>query len=148
MRCTAQSPVAYCSQQRCITAAQRSSSAALEEQPANVQPPAGGRPLDSEAVLCYLNFKRSAKWKYAFWPQRSGRIGAVMLMQGCGILLAFEVWPSPPHEGPPSFHSLRQVASSGLFAPCRKNTCYRVCVQEALMSCVVVLMLPVKSQRQ
>lgn len=37
-------PAAYCSQQRCITAAQRFSSAALEEQPANV-------PLLQEDVL-------------------------------------------------------------------------------------------------
>lgn len=37
-------PAAYCSQQRCITAAQRFPSAVLEEQPANV-------PLLQEDVL-------------------------------------------------------------------------------------------------
>lgn len=99
-------PIASCSQQRCITAAQCFSSPRLRTSRL-MFPSAGWRPSDRGGVLSYLNFQHCVKWKYALrhwpWPWRSGPIGPVMLMQGYGILLAFEVWPSPLHEG--AFHS-------------------------------------------
>lgn len=52
------------------------------------------------------------------------------------MLLAFEVWPSPLFKGLAFTGSVLR-----LFTPCRKNTCYQACMQEALMSGVVVLML-------
>lgn len=91
-------PGASSGRQRCSTAARGFCSAVHEEQPANASL-CRRRPSDSAAVLFYLRFKHSVQCNYAPGPWRWGRVGAAMLMQGYGILLASEVWPSPPQEG-------------------------------------------------
>lgn len=82
---------------------------------------AGVCPSDSRGVRFYLDFKHSLKRNYALRllprtpvTRRPRRIGAVMLMQGDGMLLAFEVWPSPLCKGLAFTAFTRQVVSSGL----------------------------------
>lgn len=140
MRCTAQS--------HSLTVASKDVSLPLVAFPAPCVPSSritGVCPSDSSSVLFYLNFKSSFKLIYALrllpstpvtW--QPSRIVAVMLMQGDGMLLAFEVWRSPLLQCLSS--QLKAGCVLGPFTPCRKNTCYQVCMQEALMSCVVVLM--------
>lgn len=63
-----------------------------------------------------------------------------MLMQGDDMLLAFEVWPSPLFKGL-AFTTKGRFCPQALYTLQEKKTCYQVCMQEALMSCVVGLML-------
>lgn len=74
------------------------------------------------------------------WPPATpGRIVAVMLMQGDDMLLAFfEVCP-PSSSSSSASTAKGRFCVPGPLAPRRNNTCYQACMQEALMSCVVVL---------
>lgn len=140
MRCTAQS--------HSLTVASKDVSPPLVGFPAPCVPSSritGVCLSDSSSVLFYLNFKSSFRLIYALQLLPStpvtwqpGSIVAV-LMQDDGMLLAFEVWRSPLLKCLCS--QLKAGCVLGPFMPCRKNTCYQVCMQEALMSCVVVLML-------
>lgn len=143
MRCTAQS--------HSLTVASKDVSLPLVAFPALCVPSSritGVCPSDSSSVLFYLNFKSSFKLIYALRLLPSTPVtwqpSRILAVSGCvnagrwhaisfwGMALSSPKVPVFTAEGrlcPRAFHALQE------------NTCYQVCMQEALMSCVVVLML-------